>query len=95
MSQAWFGIGDEVGGFVMIEGDLKEVDVLEKLTRLFCDLGSPQEQANVMAKQLWKRSSQVARERDVKQVVALNELLSLAISGSQGIGPQDITPVQG
>ena len=79
----------------MIEEDFNERDVVEKITRLFGGLGAPQEQAKVMALQMWKRSAQLAQERDVKQAVALNDLLDLAISGSQGIGPQDITPDQG
>lgn len=74
---------------------LGERAVIESIIRLFKGLGAPEKQAEVMAAQLWKRSAQIALERDVKQVVALNELLNLAISGSQGMGPQDPASDQG
>ena len=63
---------------------LEESVVLEKLTQLFQRLGATPEAADRMASQLWKRSAQIAQERDVTQVVALDRLIKLTISGSQG-----------
>lgn len=63
---------------------LEESVVLEKLTQLFERLGAERGAAARMASQLWKRSAQIAQERDVKQVVALDRLIKLTISGSQG-----------
>ena len=69
---------------------MEETDVLENLSRLFVRLGATDEAAGRMAAQLWKRSAQIAEERDVKQVVALDQLIRLTISGSQGVGPQEL-----
>lgn len=79
----------------MPDKELDQADVVENISRLFAQLGATPEQAKTMARQLWKRSLQIAQERDVKQVVALNELLSLAVTGSQGMGPQDLASDQG
>ena len=70
------------------EGE-SEAFVVEKIGRLMRSLGADEKQAGVMARQLWKRSAQIAQERDVKQVQALEGLLKLMISGSQGMEPQD------
>jgi hypothetical protein len=69
---------------------MEQADVLAKLGRLFVDLGATEEMSERMAGQLWKRSLQIAEERDVKQVVALDQLIRLTISGSQGVGPQGL-----
>jgi hypothetical protein len=64
--------------------DPEEVRVVDMLTRLFSGLGADGKAARGMARQLWKRSAQIALERDVKQVEALDALIRLTISGSQG-----------
>lgn len=57
----------------------------EDLVALCMRLGSPQKQAETMARQLLKRSEQLAAERNIKQVEALDYLLKLMISGRQGV----------
>ena len=69
---------------------MEKADVLKNLAHLFARLGATEEMAGRMAAQLWKRSAQIARERDVKQVVALDQLIRLTVSGSQGVGPQEL-----
>ncbi|GHC12427.1 hypothetical protein [Cerasicoccus arenae] len=65
------------------------------LTVLCQRLGAPEAQARTMARQLMKRSEQISRERGIKRVEALDHLLSLLISGSQGINPPEFPPRQG
>lgn len=66
----------------------REEDVVAGLARVAEGLGASAGQAQVMARQLWKRSLQIAEKRGIKQVDALEELLRLMISGSQGVGPE-------
>lgn len=57
---------------------------LDSLVRLCENLGAPPEQARTMARQLWKRSEQIALERNIKQVEAMDHLLKLMVRGRQG-----------
>lgn len=67
----------------------------ESLTQLCQRLGANEEQARTMARQLLKRSEQIAQERGIKRVEAMERLLSLLISGSQGQTPPDFPPKEG
>ncbi len=67
----------------------EEETVVENLARMAERLGASRGQAEVMARQMWKRSVQLAEERQIKQVEALDGLLRLMISGSQGRGPEE------
>lgn len=67
----------------------------ESLTKLCMKLGSEEAQARTMARQLLKRAEQIARERGIKRVEAMEYLLTLLISGSQGVNPSDFPPAKG
>lgn len=67
----------------------------DTLTRLCMRLGSSEAQARTMARQLLKRSEQIARERGIERVEAMEHLLSLLISGSQGQTPPDFPSQKG
>lgn len=67
----------------------------ESLTKLCQQLGSPESQARTMARQLLKRSEQIAEERGIKRVEAMEHLLSLLIRGAQGETPRDFPPHKG
>ena len=58
-------------------------------------MGAPLEQARRMAAQLYKRSEQLAVERQITQVEALDHLLRLLISGSNGEAGQNVAPQAG
>jgi hypothetical protein len=58
-----------------------------QLTEVFKRLGAPPGQAATMARQLWKRSGQIAVERQIPRVEALDHLLRVTISGVQGEVP--------
>lgn len=61
----------------------------KSLVELCRKLGSPLAQAERMATQLLKRSEQLAAERSITQVEALDHLLRLMISGRNGTEPGD------
>jgi len=67
----------------------------ESLTRLCQRMGAPEAQARTMARQLLKRSDQIAQERGIKRVDALEHLLRLLISGRQGETPLRFPSNQG
>lgn len=67
----------------------------DSLTKLCMKLGADETQARTMARQLLKRSEQIAEERGIKRVEAMEHLLTLLISGSQGINPSDFPPTKG
>ena len=48
---------------------------ISMLTALFKQMGAEGTQAEVMARQLYKRSGQIAAERDISREQALKELL--------------------
>ncbi len=64
----------------------------ESLVQLCQRLGASPEQARTMARQLWKRSEQIARERNIKQVEAMDHLLRLMVRGRQGVVWTDPPP---
>jgi len=66
-------------------------EMIEKLTTICRSLGAAEEQAPVMAAQLWKRSLQIAMERDIEQAQAMDHLLSLMISARNGCAPSEST----
>lgn len=57
---------------------------IEKLTALFQNLGAKKEAANVMANQLLKRADQMASERSISRIEALDYLLKVTIAGREG-----------
>lgn len=69
------------------------MDELAQLTQLCRRLGAEtDEQADVMARQLLKRTDQLAAERQITREAALQHLLSLIIHGRQGNVPPGFTP---
>ncbi|MGE9296836.1 MAG: hypothetical protein ACQKBV_11155 [Puniceicoccales bacterium] len=76
-----------------MDGELEQNE--ESLTLLCQRLGSPEAQARTMARQLLKRSEQIAQERGIKRVEAMEHLLSLLIRGSQGETPPDFPSNKG
>lgn len=68
---------------------LSDEEQIARIVEICRRLGSPLGQAEVMARQLWKRSEQLAAEQGVKQYEALDHLLRLMISGRHGVGPDE------
>lgn len=64
------------------------MDELAKLTQLCRNLGAPTEaQAETMARQLQKRADQLASERGITRVAAMEHLLTLMTHGRRGETP--------
>ena len=57
----------------------------QQLEELCQRLGADAEQATVMAKQLIKRSGQIADERGIERTEAMRELIELLIKGRNGL----------
>lgn len=55
------------------------------LTALFKQWGAPADQAEVMARQLYKRSAQIAEERQIPQQQALEELIIKVKEAREGV----------
>jgi hypothetical protein len=53
--------------------------VTAQLSKLFMSRGASEEQASTMAKQLQKRSEQLAVQRNISRVEAMQELLTLIL----------------
>jgi hypothetical protein len=61
-----------------------EEEEIESISRILRNLGAEDEAARVMARQLLKRAGQLAEERSVSRVEALNYLLQVTIAGKEG-----------
>lgn len=61
---------------------------IAKLTIAFKQLGAGADQARVMARQLSKRATQLAEDRGIGRVEALDHLLKLVVSGRSGEAPE-------
>lgn len=57
---------------------------IENLTLLLRNLGAEKEAAGVMAKQILKRAEQLAKDRSVSRIEALDYLIKVTIAGQQG-----------
>lgn len=57
---------------------------LEQLTMFFRSLGAEEKTAGVMASQLLKRADQLAVERSVSRLEALDYLLKVTVAGREG-----------
>jgi len=69
------------------------MDELAQLTRLCRSLGAPTDaQAETMARQLQKRADQLAAERGLTRVAAMEHLLNVLIHGRRGETPPGFTP---
>ncbi|HLP24691.1 MAG TPA: hypothetical protein VK477_03360 [Acidobacteriota bacterium] len=69
------------------------MDELAKLTRLCRNLGaSTDAQAETMARQLQKRADQLAAERGITRVAAMEHLLTVMVHGRRGETPPGFTP---
>jgi hypothetical protein len=64
----------------------------EQLTQLCENLGAPRAQAQTMARQLLKRTDQIAAERGIAREAALKGLLELVVKGRSGEVPKDFLP---
>ena len=60
-------------------------DQLEQVTILLKRLGSEESQAKIMAKQLLKRAKQIAKERGITELEALENLLKQVVEARQGL----------
>lgn len=60
---------------------------LEQMTQLCVRLGASEAQAVTMAAQLLKRADQLAAERKIDRVAALNHLITVVVNGRNGISP--------
>lgn len=65
---------------------------LEQVTRLCQSLGAPAGQAATMAAQLLKRAEQLAAERSIPKVTALESLLEVLVKGRAGEVPARFAP---
>jgi hypothetical protein len=63
--------------------DLPDQNVA-RVAQIFMNLGAPEAQAKVMAAQLLKRASQIAQERNISEVEAVETLLKQVIAARQG-----------
>lgn len=64
------------------------MDEFAKLAQLCRNLGAPTDaQAETMARQLQKRADQLAVERGITRVVAMEHLLTLMMHGRRGETP--------
>ena len=63
--------------------DLSSKEVAE-IACIFVNLGAPEKQAVVMASQLIKRAEQIAQERDISKVQAIESLLKQLLEARQG-----------
>lgn len=69
------------------------MDELAKLTQLCRNLGAPTDaQAETMARQLQKRADQLATERGIARVAAMEHLLTLMVHGRRGETPPGFEP---
>lgn len=59
---------------------------LAGVTQLFINMGAEPRQAEVMAKQLLKRADQIAQERHISNLEAVEKLLKQVIEARQGDG---------
>ena len=62
----------------------QEGDILEQVSSLFVNWGADRGQAEVMARQLLKRATQIASERKISEVDALETLLKQVLEARQG-----------
>ena len=60
-------------------------EYLEQVSTLFTQLGAEQSQADVMARQLLKRASQIAVEKGISEIEALESLLKQVVEARQGV----------
>ena len=56
----------------------------DEVATLFVQLGADSSQAQTMARQLIKRSKQIAQERDISELEALETLLKQVIQAREG-----------
>jgi hypothetical protein len=61
-----------------------EPDQLTLIKSLFLQMGAPEEQAEVMASQLLKRAGQIASDRDISIIEAVEILLKQVVEAQQG-----------
>ena len=66
--------------------DKSEEEEIAKVAVIFENLGAGVEQSRVMAGQLIKRAEQVAEERKISKIEALETLLKQVIEARQGAG---------
>ena len=63
---------------------MKDSKEIMDVSRIFQNLGAPEEQAMIMARQLIKRADQIAEEKNTSKIVELRKLLEIATLGAQG-----------
>ena len=63
---------------------MKDIKEIKDVSRIFQNLGAPEEQAMIMARQLIKRADQIAEEKKTSKIVELRKLLEIASLGAQG-----------
>lgn len=63
---------------------MKDSKEIKDVSRIFQNLGAPEEQAMIMARQLIKRADQIAEEKNTSKIVELRKLLEIATLGAQG-----------
>jgi hypothetical protein len=69
------------------------MDELAQLTQLCRSLGAPTDaQAETMARQLQKRADQLATERGITRVAAMEHLLTVMVHGRRGETPPGFAP---
>ncbi|KRP36678.1 MAG: hypothetical protein ABS34_06315 [Opitutaceae bacterium BACL24 MAG-120322-bin51] len=61
-----------------------EPDQLTLIKSLFLKMGAPEEQAEIMASQLLKRAGQIALDREILIIEAVEILLKQVVEAQQG-----------
>ena len=66
-----------------------------EITKIIRKLGGPLGKESVLATQILKRAPQIAAARNISEVEAVQYLLTLISSGSQGVVPPDLALSEG
>ncbi len=74
---------------------MQEFEELAAVTQLFINMGAESGQAEVMAGQLLRRAEQLAKEREISKVAAVDSLLRQVVQARQGIAPSSNTGQNG
>lgn len=65
---------------------------VQKLSKVFENLGAQSTQALTMARQVMRRADQLAEEKNISRIDSLERLMRLCVRGFQGEISPDFTP---
>ena len=67
---------------------------VQKLSKVFENLGAQSTQALTMARQVLRRADQLAEEKNISRIDSLERLMRLCVRGFQGEISPDFTPTR-